>query len=144
MDRERYGLAFMRAARYVARVYNRHLANVSLTASQHGILEAIGKHGPVSLQVLGEVMVIERSALQRTLQPLKRAKLVQSMVDPANKKRSLYELTAEGGARLESSISLIWSAEAELAEFFGRSDLAAMKESLAKSRLLLDRIAPVS
>jgi DNA-binding MarR family transcriptional regulator len=127
---ERYGKVLMRAARYAARVYNRHLTGVSLTASQHGILEAVGLSGPVALQDLADELVIERSALQRTLQPLKKARLVQSMIDPDHKKRSLYQITAEGRQRLESSAALIHSAETELAEFLALSDMTATRACL--------------
>jgi len=124
-DSERYGRVLMRAARYAARVYNRHLADASLSSSQHGILEAIDAFGPVALQDLADELIIERSALQRTLQPLKKARLVQSMIDPEHKKRSLYLITNEGKRRLESSAALIVSAELELAEFLALSDKKA-------------------
>jgi DNA-binding MarR family transcriptional regulator len=122
MDGDRNGKVLMRAARYAARVYNRHLAHASLSASQHGILEAVGAFGPVALQDLADELVIERSALQRTLQPLKKANLVQSMQDPVHKKRSLYQITTEGKERLELSLALIRAAEAEIAKFFALPD----------------------
>ena len=108
----------MRAARYAARVYNHHLMSVSLSASQHGILEAVGVFGPVTLQELADELVTERSALQRTLQPLKKANLVQSTRDPSHLKRSVYQITSEGKQRLESSVALIQAAEVEIAKFF--------------------------
>ncbi len=123
----------MRAARYAARVYNQHLMSVSLSASQHAILEAIGMFGPVTLQELAHELVIERSALQRTLQPLKKANLVQATRDPAHAKRSVYQITAEGKARLESSIALIQAAEVEIAKFFvlpATAALAATRDSV--------------
>jgi DNA-binding MarR family transcriptional regulator len=130
VDRERYGRVLMRAARYAARIYNRHLADASLSASQHGILEAVGTFGPVALQDLADELVIERSALQRTLQPLKTAKLVQSTMDPIHKKRSLYQITTEGQQRLELSATLICTADAEIAKFLALSDMAAIRDNL--------------
>lgn len=129
-DRERNGRVLMRAARYAARVYNRHLANAALSASQHSILEAVGTLGPVALQDLADELVIERSALQRTLQPLKKAKLVQSMKDPIHTKRSLYQITTEGKHRLEVSVALIHAAEAEIATFFALPDMMATRDRL--------------
>jgi DNA-binding MarR family transcriptional regulator len=123
VDDTRYGPVFMRAARYIARVYNRHLANVSLTASQHVILEAIGQSGPVALQDLTDKLVIERSALQRTIQPLIRGRFIESVVDRFDKRRLLYQLTDDGHRLLESAVAYICSAEVELEELFDRSDI---------------------
>jgi DNA-binding MarR family transcriptional regulator len=117
MEHERSGFAFLRMARYVIRVYNRHLADVHLTASQHCILESLREISPISLQDLADRIVVERSALQRTIQPLKKDNLVRSLVDPAQTRRLLYELTDDGRRRLESSAARVYQAEAEIEAF---------------------------
>ncbi|RFU49167.1 MarR family winged helix-turn-helix transcriptional regulator [Paraburkholderia sp. DHOC27] len=130
MDGERYGPVFMRAARYIVRVYNRHLADMLLTASQHAILEALGKSGPIALQDLADELVVERSALQRTLQPLKKTGLVRSLTDSNERRRPLYQLTDEGRSLLESSAARVCSAEAEIEQLFDRSDIPAVRDGL--------------
>ncbi|MGF6505832.1 MarR family winged helix-turn-helix transcriptional regulator [Paraburkholderia sp. 32] len=120
---ETHGLVFMRTARYISRVYNRHLANVSLSASQHGILEAVGRLGPVTLQDVTNDLMAERSAVQRTLQPLIKQQLLRATADPAHKKRLLFQLTDDGRQRLDSSAACISSAEAEIEGLFEQSKL---------------------
>ena len=120
MDHDRYGLQVMRAARYATRVYNRHLAKVSLTASQHGILEQIAQAAAISLQDLADKLIVERSSLQRTLQPLIKTELVQTMLDPLNKRRALFRLTENGKTVLESSFALIRCAEEEIETLIGK------------------------
>ncbi|WP_160167952.1 MarR family winged helix-turn-helix transcriptional regulator [Caballeronia insecticola] len=124
MKDERYGLALMRTARYMTRVYNRHLAGISLTISQHGILEAVGGRGPIAHQDLADTLVIERSALQRSLQPLIRAGFIESTKDPEQKKRLLYRLTEDGAGRLQSATACVSAAEAELDQLLVRSDFS--------------------
>lgn len=130
MDRERYAPTFMRAARYIVRVYNRHLADMLLTASQHAILEAVGRSGPIALQDLADELIVERSALQRTLHPLKKTGLVRSLPDANERRRPLYQLSDEGRRLLESSVARVCSAEAEIEQLFNRSDTSTMREGL--------------
>jgi DNA-binding MarR family transcriptional regulator len=130
MDRDRYGPVFMRAARYIARVYNKHLARVSLTASQHVILDAVGQSGPIALQGLADTLVIERSALHRTLQPLKQARFIETIPDAVDKRRPLYQLTDEGKALLALSATHICLAEAEIEGFFNESEISTIRGSL--------------
>jgi DNA-binding MarR family transcriptional regulator len=129
-DRERYGPVFMRAARYIVRVYNRHLADMMLTASQHAILEAVGHSGPIALQDLADELVVERSALQRTLQPLKKTGLVLSRADANERRRTLYLLTDEGRRLLELSAVRVCSAEAEIDQLFNSSDVSTVRDGL--------------
>lgn len=126
MKDETYGLLCMRAARYISRVYNRHLANVFLSAGQHGILEAIGRLGPATLQDIAEDLMAERSAVQRTVQPLIKQQLIRLATDPTHKKRLLYQLSEEGKTRLASSAVCISSAEAEIGELVNQSTLPSL------------------
>jgi DNA-binding MarR family transcriptional regulator len=120
----------MRAARYIVRVYNRHLADMMLTASQHAILEAVGHSGPIALQDLADELVVERSALQRTLQPLKKTGLVLSRADANERRRTLYLLTDEGRRLLELSAVRVCSAEAEIDQLFNSSDVSTVRDGL--------------
>ena len=62
-----------RAARSMARVYDRRLAAAGLTTTQFSILTALERHGtPVPLTELAEELVFERTSLYRALEPMRR------------------------------------------------------------------------
>lgn len=125
-----YGLVFSRAARYISRIYNKHLTDVSLTVSQYGILASIADSGPVVLRNLAERLVIERSALLRTMHPLVSAGFIKSSADPLNKRRRLYDLADEGYRRLKASLACIDAAEAEIEQIFERSAITSIRNDL--------------
>jgi DNA-binding MarR family transcriptional regulator len=125
-----YGLVSSRASRYIARIYNKHLADAALTVGQYGILASVCASGPVVLRDLAERLVIERSALQRTIQPLISAGFLRSMADPANKRRLMYELADEGRRCLDIAARCIVAAEAEIEQIFERSAIVSIRDDL--------------
>jgi DNA-binding MarR family transcriptional regulator len=125
-----YGLVFSRASRYISRIYNKHLADAALTVGQYGILASVCHSGPVILRDLAERLVIERSALQRTIQPLISAGFLKAMADPVNKRRLVYELADEGRRCLETAAACICAAEAEIEQIFERSAIASIRDDL--------------
>ncbi|MGY6126969.1 MarR family winged helix-turn-helix transcriptional regulator (plasmid) [Paraburkholderia strydomiana] len=130
MKYEGYGFVFTRAARFISRIYNRHLVDVKLTVSQYGILAALGHCDSVALQDLADRLVIERSALLRMVRPLIKAGLVRSTIDVMHKRRLLYRLTEEGHLRLESASAFVHSAESEIERIFARSEILVIRDSL--------------
>ncbi|MEM5461655.1 MarR family winged helix-turn-helix transcriptional regulator [Paraburkholderia phytofirmans] len=130
MLHEGYGFVFTRAARFISRIYNRHLAKDSLTVGQYGILVSIANSGPILLQDLADQLVIERSALLRTVKPLLHAGLIQSTADPAYKKRLLYQLADEGRRLIETASASIRSAETEIEGIFPPSTIQTMRNDL--------------
>jgi DNA-binding MarR family transcriptional regulator len=130
MQYEGYGFVITRAARYISRIYNRHLAKDSLTVGQYGILLSIANSGPILLQDLADRLVIERSALLRTIKPLLDAGLIQSTADPAYKKRLLYQLADEGRRLIETASASVRSAETEIEGIFPRSTIQTMRDDL--------------
>jgi DNA-binding MarR family transcriptional regulator len=120
---EGYGLVLSRAARFITRIYNRHLADVSLTASQYGILTSISSAEPVALRELADILVIERSALLRMVQPLLAAGFLLASADPGNRKRLQYRLADEGRRNLEHASKCVQAAEAEIEQLLGRTQI---------------------
>ncbi|MGF6758068.1 MarR family winged helix-turn-helix transcriptional regulator [Paraburkholderia sp. GAS42] len=130
MHYEGYGFVFARATRYISRIYNRHLADVSLTVSQYGILVSIAQSGPIVVQELAERLVIERTALLRTVKPLIAAGFVQAIADPSRKKRLLYQLADKGHQHVEAASACIRSAESEIEGIFARHCILTIRNSL--------------
>lgn len=66
-----YCLAGRRSARFLTRIYERHLEPVGLTSSQFSILSLLEHHAAMTVAELARGMGMERTTLIRTLKPLK-------------------------------------------------------------------------
>src|SRR5437870_3246305 len=69
-------LAVRQAARQVTQFYDRHLALEGLRATQYAILAKLARLGPLSINELAAMMVMDRTTMGRALRPLDRDKLV--------------------------------------------------------------------
>jgi DNA-binding MarR family transcriptional regulator len=65
-----YALAARKSARYLSRLYDRHLAPAGLTVSQFSILRLLKEHEQLKISELAEIMIMERTSLVRALKPL--------------------------------------------------------------------------
>jgi DNA-binding MarR family transcriptional regulator len=134
---EGYGLVLNRASRYISRIYNRYLIDASLTISQYSILASINESGSAAIRTLAERLVIERSALQRAIQPLISAGLLQSIIDTGSKRRFMYALTDKGRGILQTAIACVHAAELEIEQIFERSSIASIRDDLLIVELAL-------
>jgi DNA-binding MarR family transcriptional regulator len=82
-------------SRLVTRHYNHHLSDTGLRITQFSILNAIKLSPPNSINELAELLGMERTSLQRTVEKLITKGFLQSQ--PTGHKRSLgLSLTPEG------------------------------------------------
>lgn len=82
-------------SRLVTRHYNRHLSETGLRITQFSILNAIKLSPPNSINELAELLGMERTSLQRTVEKLIGKGFLQSQ--PTGHKRSLgLALTPDG------------------------------------------------
>ena len=66
----------------------RHLAAEGLKTSQYSILAKLGRLGPLSINELAKLMVMDRTTLGRAVQPLERDKLLAIAADEDGARRS--------------------------------------------------------
>jgi len=94
--------ALRQAARRVTQAYDTHLALVGLKTTQYSILAKLNRLGPLSINELAKLMVMDRTTLGRAVKPLERDRLLAIGADDDGRKRSL-KLTAAGQARLKAA-----------------------------------------
>src|SRR5580692_11550223 len=70
-------LNFRRTARAVTQLYDAALQESGVRSTQFAILVGIAKNQPVSIGTLGEVLIIDRTTLTRSLQLLKKGRLIK-------------------------------------------------------------------
>jgi DNA-binding MarR family transcriptional regulator len=135
-----YG-ALRLASRRVSALYDRYLAAVGLTTGQYSILVEIGRASSKSLPTLtqlADILVMHRSALTHTLQPLVRDGLVtvgRTRGAGADRRVRLVALTPKGRTRLQHGHGVWREAQARFEHAFGAEQATALRALL---RLVLD------
>jgi DNA-binding MarR family transcriptional regulator len=119
-----------RAARSIARVYDRRLASVGLTNTQFSILRALERHGTaVPLSALAGELVFERTSLYRALEPMRRDGLIA--MSPGRGRAKHVALTPGGVRRIAKAMPRWASAQETFVARFGRSEWRRLADQLA-------------
>lgn len=123
-------LAVRQAGRWISQLYDKHLAEVGLSAAQYGVLSQLHRGGPASIAGLAEAMVMDRTTMTRTIAPLERDGLLRVEAGAEDRRRKLVHLTEEGRARLAAARPHWKRAQAAFERHFGTEDAAAMRTLL--------------
>jgi len=126
-----YCTALRKATRRVSVVYDRYLAHTGLTAGQYSILSEIeSQTAPPSLSSLALVLVMDRTALSHTLQPLERDGLIRFSSDSEDRRIRLVHLTALGRKRAAAADAAWRRAQAHFSRVFGEHQANALRALL--------------
>lgn len=108
--RECFTFALRRAARAVSRKYDEALAPLELSNGQLTMLALVAGLGPVRIQKVAEMLVMDRTTVTAALKPLLRKKLVRITVAEDDARARDATLTAAGDALLRQAMPL-WEAQ---------------------------------
>ncbi|QCK88046.1 winged helix-turn-helix transcriptional regulator [Phreatobacter aquaticus] len=103
-------LATQRAARTLARRFDRAFQPVGLTNGQFSLMMALGGAGTMRLGDLAEFLAMDRTTLTAALKALERRGLARSGPDATDKRARLLALTEAGHDVLHAAVP-IWRAE---------------------------------
>src|SRR3954453_16139889 len=92
-------LAIRQAARHVTQFYDQLFAPVGLRATQFAILSRLRRQGPMTINALAALLVMDRTTLGRNLRPLQRDELIEVVPSPVDRRRRKLCLTASGLAK---------------------------------------------
>jgi DNA-binding MarR family transcriptional regulator len=122
--------AARQAARYLTKLYERHLADVELTSAQFSILVGLDEAGEMTMNELAAAMVMDRTTLLRGLQPLQRQELVATRPSVEDGRRLVLSLSSAGKRRLKKAL-VVWSqAQCELESQIGGGQAARLRRDL--------------
>jgi DNA-binding MarR family transcriptional regulator len=124
-------LALRQAARHVTQLYDRHLAPEGLRTSQFSILAKLARLGPLSINELAGMMVLDRTAAGRAIRPLERDKLVTIGAGKDARVR-MVRLTAAGRQRLRVAVPRWRQAQKQFDAAFGAAEAAKLRSVLAR------------
>jgi DNA-binding MarR family transcriptional regulator len=125
--------ALRKAARRVNLLYDRYLVRSGLTAGQFSILSEIQSLTRISLPSLSGLattLVMDRTALSHTLQPLERDGLIRFSASRQDRRIRLVQLTALGRKRVAAAETAWLQAQAHFARVFGEHQATALRALL--------------
>lgn len=118
-------------SRLVTRLYNQQLSDSGLRITQFSVLNAIKARPPESIFQLAELLGMERTSLQRTVDKLIEKGLVESA--PTGNKRSLgLSLTQEGETCYQQALIGWQAAQAQFEALVGRDSWQNMASELRR------------
>ena len=123
-------LHVQRAARMLARRFDAALRPVRLTNGQFSLMMALNRPAPASFGPVAELLAMDRTTLTANLKPLEREGLVESAVDPADRRGRLLALTAKGGSRLKAALPIWRRTHAEIDERLPAADAPGLRAGL--------------
>ena len=118
------------AARRATALYDAAMAPFGLRISQFSILSRLSRHGPMGLQALAAMLVLDRTTLGRNLRPLERDGLVASEADPADKRVRLLALSRKGLSVLQAAGPAWDEAQSTFERVYGPGQSAALQQEL--------------
>jgi DNA-binding MarR family transcriptional regulator len=124
------GTALRKATRRVSQLYDAFLTPCGLRSTQRSILIQIARAGQPSMGELADALVLDRSALAHNLKPLERDGLVETIVDPNDKRARLAVLTDAGRTKLVQSMPLWENAQHCFEKAFGAKNAEVLRTSL--------------
>ena len=123
--------AVRQAARQVTQLYDKHLAPAGLSTSQYSILTKLGRLGPLSINELAALMVMDRTTTGRAVRPLERDKLVA--IGPGQDGRTrVVRLTPAGAERLQAAIPKWRQAQKQFEASYGAAAAADLRAALGR------------
>jgi DNA-binding MarR family transcriptional regulator len=119
-----------KASRAVARLYESHLAQAGLSATQFAILRALERRGASNLRPLADELVMERTSLYRAIAPLERSGLVVIEADSSDARARRAALTTAGRERIAVALPHWEAAQRAFIEGFGIGEYGGFIDEL--------------
>ncbi|MEM9305077.1 MAG: MarR family winged helix-turn-helix transcriptional regulator [Pseudomonadota bacterium] len=126
-----------KAGRALLRRYEAAVASTGVTITQFALLRALERNGPMPLSRLADEMVMERTSLYRTLEPLVATAAVAVEQAPVGRSK-VASLTAEGSALIEQVLPHWAGAQRQVVDRIGADAWRALAASLLEIPELLE------
>ena len=124
--------AMRKAARRITRFYDAHLEPSRLRITQFLTLAALNELGSAPVGALAEQLDIERTAMGKMVEFLKRDGLVTIEPSPTDGRSRLIELTEKGGRLHKKALPLWRKAQRKFEQLNGVENVTALRKGLAK------------
>ena len=119
--------AIRQAARHVTQFYDQIFAPAGLRATQFAILSRLRREGPLSINALANLLVMDRTTLGRNILPLQRDGLIDVAASTSDRRRHELRLTETGTARHRVAVGRWEEAQQRFDEVFGDERAASLR-----------------
>lgn len=125
-------LAAQRAARALARRFDEAFRPLGITSGQYSLLMSLNRPEPPPIGPVANLLAMDRTTLTANLKPLERKGLVETLVNPKDKRSRLLKLT-EDGRTLLARAAEIWRREhGEIDREIGEATGERLRRGLAQ------------
>ena len=118
------------AARHVTQLYDQLIAPAGLRVTQFSILAELKRKGPLTINVLADDMVMDRTTLGRNIRPLERDGLISIEAAASDRRAKELHLTKAGENRLRAGLEAWAKAQARFEAGFGSKRAAELRTLL--------------
>jgi DNA-binding MarR family transcriptional regulator len=126
-------LALRQATRHVTQYYDGHLSPAGLRTTQFSILSKLARMKTATINAMADEMVMDRTTLGRTVQPLERDGLIEVRRGREDRRSRELHLTDAGKARLRQATSAWEQAQRGFEAAFGGERAASMRALLREA-----------
>jgi len=123
-------LAVRQAARHVTQFYDQYLAPTGLRTTQFSILAKLRGQGPMTINALAALLVMDRTTLGRNVLPLERDGLIIIKPGVTDRRAKELHLTEAGIARVRAGVKLWAAAQTDFEAAFGPRRCAELRQML--------------
>ncbi|HWB48043.1 MAG TPA: MarR family winged helix-turn-helix transcriptional regulator [Stellaceae bacterium] len=123
-------LAIRQAARHVTQFYDQLFAPTGLRATQFAILSRLRQMGPMPINALANLLVMDRTTLGRNILPLQRDGLIEVVRGASDRRRRELGLTEAGIKRHRDSLVYWEDAQKRFNTVFGDERAATLRALL--------------
>ena len=122
--------AAQRAARTLARRFDEALRPVGLTNGQFSLLMSLNRPQPPSIGSIAKLLAMDRTTLTANLKPLEKRGLVETTIDPADRRGRLLILTEAGRRQLRSALPIWERTHEDVDRLLADTDADALRAGL--------------
>jgi DNA-binding MarR family transcriptional regulator len=123
-------LHVQRAARALARRFDKVLRPFGMTNGQFSLMMSLNRPQPAGMASVATLLAMDRTTLTAALKPLERRGLVKVAQDPSDRRGRLLSLTSKGQTLLASAVPVWEKTHAELEALLKDADLDGVRSSL--------------
>ncbi|ATU93941.1 hypothetical protein B5P45_20965 [Phyllobacterium zundukense] len=105
--------ATRQAARYITRLYERHLGTAHVTSTQFSILVLLSETSGMTMSELADALVMERTSLVRAIKPMERDGWLKAERVSQDTRKLVLSLTLQGQNKVQEALPLWQKAQQE-------------------------------
>jgi DNA-binding MarR family transcriptional regulator len=121
-----------RAARTLARRFDRAFQSLGLTHGQFSLLMSLNRPRPPNMRSVATLLAMDRTTLTAALKPLARRGLIVASPDPDDRRSRLIALTPAGRSLLVRTVPVWQATHAVIERSLPRPDRSRLRELLNK------------